>query len=156
MAVTWAKMRGRLNYIELRVVTQRTYRTERSLGKFIVRPFGYVWFWKIVAARNYDPTHAPRVLARARRPYLFVPRVLSGSHPLIRLTLSHPFSLFPFRFVSIARSLLFSLSLSFSPRVSSICPFLSWSTRQAFSISDAPAFPRGERQNMRPEENDAL
>lgn len=71
--------------IELHWVTCRyaTYLwAERSLGKFIVRPFGYVWFWKIVAVRNYDPTHAPRVLARARRPYLFAPRVLSGNHLL--------------------------------------------------------------------------
>lgn len=97
--------------IELHWVTCRyaTYLwAERSLGKFIVRPFGYVWFWKIVAVRNYDPTHAPRVLARARRPYLFAPRVLSGNH---LLSLSFFLILF-FRRSDHIISLSLSLSLS--------------------------------------------
>ena len=84
--------------IELHWVTCRyaTYlRTERSLDKFIVRPFGYVWFWKIVAVQNYDPTHALRVLARARRLYLFAPRVLSENISCISLSLSLSLTLIP-------------------------------------------------------------
>lgn len=120
--------------IELHWVTCRyaTYLwAERSLGKFIVRPFGYVWFWKIVAVRNYDPTHAPRVLARARRPYLFAPRVLSGNHLL---------SLSFFLILFFRRSdHIISLSLSLF-----LCRTWTWCSR----FSDAPAF----RQNMRPVE----
>lgn len=118
--------------IELHWVTCRyaTYLwAERSLGKFIVRPFGYVWFWKIVAVRNYDPTHAPRVLARARRPYLFAPRVLSGNHLL---------------------SLSFFLILFFhrSDHIISLSLFLCRTSTRCSRFSDAPAF----RQNMRPVE----
>ena len=139
--------------IELHWVTCRyaTYlRTERSLDKFIVRPFGYVWFWKIVAVQNYDPTHALRVLARARRLYLFAPRVLSENISCISLSFSLSFSL--------------SLSHSYSSR--SHCLYLPisrfldcWSlflfsslsvffVDSAFPISDTPAF----RQNMQAEE----
>jgi len=108
MAVTWAKMRGRLNYIELRVVTQRIYKRigrGRVAGgwikgrwgtsvcggvEFIVRPFGYVWFWKIVTAKNYEPTHA-RTFWHVRVDHIYLPHVFSVSF-YISLPLVFPIS----------------------------------------------------------------
>ena len=138
--------------IELHWVTCRyaTYlRTERSLDKFIVRPFGYVWFWKIVAVQNYDPTHALRVLARARRLYLFAPRVLSENISCISLSLSLSLSLLFLSFTlplstyfSVPR-LLISFSLFFS-----LC-FLRWFGVPDFGYPCFPAKYAGRR-------NDAL
>jgi len=95
MAVTWAKMRGRLNYIELRVVTQRTYeragwvpvkgggrmgsvRVDGSAGGCGIYSTTF-WLRLILKNRHRQKLRAyPRayVLARARWPYLFAPRVL--------------------------------------------------------------------------------
>lgn len=95
-------MRGRLNYIELRVVTQciyeRAWRMQRGMvGKAERRNGIYsttFWLRLILKNRHRQKLRAhPRayVLARARRPYLFVPRVL-------RFVLRLPFfPLFPYR-----------------------------------------------------------
>lgn len=96
-------MRGRLNYIELRVVTQCIYervwrmqwgnsgeRAERRSGIYSTT----FWLRLILKNRHRQKLRAhPRayVLARARRPYLFAPRVL-------RFVLRLPFfPLFPYR-----------------------------------------------------------
>lgn len=96
-------MRGRLNYIELRVVTQciyeRVWRMQRGIvGKSAARRSGIYsttfWLRLILKNRHRQKLRAhPRayVLARAGRPYLFVPRVL-------RFALRLPcFPLFPYR-----------------------------------------------------------
>lgn len=82
-------MRGRLNYIELRVVTQCIYERawENAEGdsreKSAERRSGIYsttfWLRLILKNRHRQKLRAhPRayVLARARRPYLFAPRVL--------------------------------------------------------------------------------
>jgi hypothetical protein len=98
-------MRGRLNYIELRVVTQCIYERawENAEGdsreKSAERRSGIYsttfWLRLILKNRHRQKLRAhPRayVLARARRPYLFAPRVL-------RFVLHLPFlaSLLPYR-----------------------------------------------------------
>lgn len=81
-------MRGRLNYIELRVVTQCIYERAWRMqwgdsGERAVRRSGIYsttfWLRLILKNRHRQKLRAhPRayVLARARRPYLFAPRVL--------------------------------------------------------------------------------
>jgi len=52
---------------------------ERSGGlEFIAWPFGYVWFWKIVTAKNYEPTHA-RTFWHVRVDHIYLPHVFSVS-----------------------------------------------------------------------------
>lgn len=107
-------MRGRLNYIELRVVTQRIYKRigEGGTGGRVNKGYGgrrgracvrrsgiystTFWLRLILKNRHRQKLRAhPRayILARARRPYLFVPRVLRF---VLRLSLAltfHPFVL---------------------------------------------------------------
>lgn len=80
-------MRGRLNYIELRVVTQCIYERAWRMQRGIVERAEWrsgiysttFWLRLILKNRHRQKLRAhPRayVLARARRPYLFAPRVL--------------------------------------------------------------------------------
>lgn len=100
-------MRGRLNYIELRVVTQRTYRTERSLGKFIVRPFGYVLILKN-RRRSKLRSHPRPARFGTCAPTIFIcPTCSLSARELTLIRASFSIS---FRFRS--RDLSYSLSLS--------------------------------------------
>lgn len=132
-------MQGRLNYIELRVVTQRTYPARESWQIYSTT----FWLRLILKNRRHSklrsipPTLRARVLARARRPYLFASRVHSTN--TFPCSLSAFFSRFP---CSLFRRFIFSsfLLLLFSSIDIRPLPLRSVTRR------GVPDF----RQNMRP------
>lgn len=77
MAVTWAKMQGRLNYIELRVVTQRTYPARESWQIYSTT----FWLRLILKNRRHSKLRSHPRSARAfwhvRVDHIYLPHVFT-------------------------------------------------------------------------------